>query len=82
MEGRREEERKDRVKMKMDSPAVYTKPGTKGGEYKHSPCWRNGETAGPAGSHRGNTYKSLFVCVFLVPNIFQRERGGGLNVSH
>ena len=46
------------MKMKMDSPAVYTKPG--GGEYKHSPCWKKG---GPAGSHRGNTYKSLFVCV-------------------
>jgi len=24
--GRREEEGRDRVKMKMDSPAVYTKP--------------------------------------------------------
>lgn len=30
---RKIEGRRDRVKMKMDSPAVYTKPG--GAEYKH-----------------------------------------------
>lgn len=46
------------MKMKIDCPAVYTKPD--GGEYKHSML----EKWGPAGSQRGNTYKSWVVCVF------------------
>lgn len=53
------------MKMKIDSPAVYTKPV--GGENQHSMLEKNGDL-------HVVTLKNLCLCVFLVPNILQRER--------
>lgn len=61
--------------MKMDSPAVYTKPG--GGEYKHSPCWKKGDLQVVT----GETLINLCLCVLFIPNILQRETGYGLGLS-
>lgn len=71
------EEGRDRVKM--DSPAVYTKPG--GGDYKHSPCCRDGILV-DLQVVTGETLLNLCLCVCFCCQISVSERGVGLHLSN
>ncbi len=70
-----EKDRRDGVKIKMDSPAVYTK--SVGGEYKHS-MLEEGDLQ--VLTQETLTTKCLFVCVFGAN--YPSEKGGDSNLSN